>query len=650
LVTSKSKTTFELTRAYPIGATLNSIYSVTGIICSTGRYNLYRARDRRTGRLVTIKELTRAKISKEAQADLFQSEIRALNRARHHNLPLMLDHFSDRGNLYIVFEHVTGMCLGEMLSAEGPLPAELVYPIFLEVAEALYAAHEAGVVHNEITPSCIFLLGDNESSQLAKLTDFGGATIKDDAVHRNEPKTFKPEYASPEALKGEETDERSDIYSVGVVLYMTLTGRLPFACEDVEQLIANQKNGLPRRFKESAPELEIPFHVEATVFKCLAKEKADRFQNAQDLAKWMRSWRHASQQVEPEPERQLAPVEKSYSLDELNAIGTPAASKLIPPHALVNSVPTGSAAQPAAGSFAAESAPAAIVLPASKPSKPESMPSRSAIKQPSQAEKAREKAEAERARAAMKAGDTKAKAEARARAKAEARHKADVAAMEKEAAKIQKRGYKKFEVPLYLTAAVMAGVIGFVATVNIRHAINAKDAEREAFTLQERMPEVSKRLIAAKEDIPTDDSIGKQNEVPTAQMPVAQIDSQQSSVQDLSSFNEAPADQASTNASTDLADQSSQNGGNQSGADNQPKDSGAVNQEAPEVPVKPGEPVNFEGETPYKPKSQSSTQQMRETLPHTSGVQANQLRSQIRSESRSEEMPRRRAYQTSYSY
>lgn len=622
----KTKTTFELARAYPIGSTLNGIYSVTGIICSTGRYNLYRARDRRTGRLVTIKELTRAKISKEAQADLFQSEIRALNRARHHNLPLMLDHFSDRGNLYIAFEHVTGMCLGEMLTAEGPLPAELVYPIFLEIAEALYAAHEAGVVHNEITPSCIFLLGDNESSQLAKLTDFGGATIKDDAVHRREPKTFKPEYASPEALKGEPTDERSDIYSVGVVLYMTLTGRLPFSCEDVEQLIANQKSGLPRRFKESAPELEIPFHVEATVFKCLAKEKADRFQNAQDLAKWMRSWRHASQQIEPEPERQLAPVEKSYSLDELNAIGTPAASKLIPPHALVNPVPTGSTAS----SLAAESAPAAIVLP-----------SRPAIKQPSQAEKAR---------AAVKAGDTKAKAVARARAKAEARHKADVAAMEKEAAKIQKRGYKKFEVPLYLTAAVMAGVIGFVATVNIRHAINAKDAEREAFMLQERMPEVSKRLIAAKEDIPADDSKARQKEASAAQMPVAQIDSQQSSVQDLSSLNEAPADQASTNTSTNLADQSSQNGGNQSGAENQPKDSGAVNQEAPEVPVKPGEPVNFEGETPYKPKSQSSTQQMRETLPHTSGVQANQLRSQIRSENRSEEMPRRRAYQTSYTY
>jgi len=637
LANSKSKTTFELARAYPIGATLNSVYSVTGIICSTGRYNLYRARDRRTGRLVTIKELTRAKISKEAQADLFQSEIRALNRARHHNLPLMLDHFSDRGNLYIAFEHVTGMCLGEMLTAEGPLPAELVYPIFLEIAEALYAAHESGVVHNEITPSSIFLLGDGESSQLAKLTDFGGATIKDDAVHRREPKTFKPEYASPEALKGEPTDERSDIYSVGVVLYMTLTGRLPFSCEDVEQLIANQKSGLPRRFKESAPELDIPFHVEATVFKCLAKEKEDRFQNAQDLAKWLRSWRHASQQVEPEPERQLAPVEKSYSLDELNAIGTPAASKLIPPHALVNPVTTGSAAS----SLAAESAPAAIVLP-----------SRPAIKQTSQAEKAREKAEAERAKAAMKAGDTKAKAEARARAKAEARHKADVAAMEKEAAKIQKRGYKKFEVPLYLTAAVMAGVIGFVATVNIRHAINAKDSEREAFQLQERMPEISKRLIAAQKDITKADSADSRTAVSDSRIPFAQLDSQQSSGQDLSTFSETAAEQASANAALELADQGSQKSdGNQSDSQTgEAKDNGAVNQEAPVVPVKPGEPVNFEGETPYKRKQQisdiSGMQEVRNA--HSSGVQANELRTQIRA--RNSNTPHRRAYQTSYTY
>jgi hypothetical protein len=620
LVTSKPKTTFELARAYPIGATLNGIYSVTGIICSTGRYNLYRARDRRTGRLVTIKELTRAKISKEAQADLFQSEIRALNRARHHNLPLMLDHFSDRGNLYIVFEHVTGMCLGEMLSAEGPLPAELVYPIFLEVAEALYAAHEAGVVHNEITPSCIFLLGDNESSQIAKLTDFGGATIKDDAVQRHEPKTFKPEYASPEALNGGETDERSDIYSVGVVLYMTLTGRLPFACEDVEQLIANQKNGLPRRFKESAPELDIPFHVEATVFKCLAKEKEDRFQNAQDLAKWMRSWRHASQQVEPEPERQVAQVKKTYSLDELNAIGTPKVSDFAPVI-----VPVAEVAQ-----APAKSAP--IITPAAPITS----------------------ADAAKAKALAREGDTKAKAEARARAKAEARHKADVAAMQKEAARIQNRGYKKFEVPLYLTAAVMAGVIGFVGTVNVRHAMNAKDAEREALELQQRMPEISKRLLAAKDDAPVEESQIKQSETAAAQNAAAQIDSQQSSAQDLSNFTTIATDQTNANHPADLADQGSQkSGGNQSGADNQSgdvKDSGAVNQEAPEVPVKPGEPVNFEGEPPYKRKQQiSDASVVRATRePHTSGARANELRSQIRSEN--SDVPRRRAYQTSYTY
>lgn len=598
MVNSKSKTTFELARAYPIGATLNSVYSVIGTICSTGRYNLYRARDRRTGRLVTIKELTRAKISKEAQADLFQSEIRALNRARHHNLPLMLDHFSDRGNLYIVFEHVTGMCLGEMLSAEGPLPAELVYPIFLEIADALYAVHESGVVHNEITPSSIFLLGDNESAQLAKLTDFGGATIKDDAVQTREPKTFKPEYASPEALKGEQTDERSDIYSVGVVLYMTLTGRLPFSCNDVEELIANQKSGLPRRFKDSAPELNIPFHVEATVFKCLAKDREDRFQNAQELAKWMRSWRHASQQVEAEPERLVAQVEKSYSLDELNAIGTPKVSPLIPQPAVVTQAPSKETSAQAE-EFAAK--PLSEKVP--------------------EANRTKEREDAQKAKAAMKEGDTRAKALARQRAKAEARRKADVAAMEKEAAKIKNGTYKKFEVPLYLTAAVMAGVIGFVATVNIRHAFNAKDAEREAFMQQEQRPEVSKRLIAAGESIAPEKEETQIREVSVTQAP-AHPDSQQSSAQDLSQFT------------------------------SEIKDSGAVNQEAPEVPVKPGEPVNFEGESAYKPQPKSSTQySYEEAPPHTSGAAADQLRSEIRSQTSSADAlqrPRRRAYQTSY--
>lgn len=501
---SSEKITFELTRAYPIGCTLNSIYGVTGIICSTGRYNLYKARDRRTGRTVTIKELTRAKISKESQADLFQSEIRAFNRVRHPNLPLMLDHFSDRGNLYIVFEHVTGMCLGEMLSAEGPLPAEMVFPIFLEVADALTASHEAGVVHNELTPSSIFLLGDNDSAQLAKLTDFGGATIKDDAVKTNVRKTFRPEYASPEALRGEGTDERSDIYSVGVVLYTTLTGRLPFSCEDVNELIENQMNSLPRRFKEAAPELDIPFHVEATVFKCLAKDKEDRFQSARVLAKWLRSWRHASQQVEAEPLREVAPVEKSYTIADLNSIGAPK-SAAIKAVAEIEPPPT-------------------IVLPdTSKPVSKLKAPARPA---------------------------------------------------EKAAEKLQQRSFKKHEVPIYLLTAVMLGAIGFIATVNIRHAMNAKEAEREAFTLKERMPEISKRLIAAKE----------------------------SSALDASKTEESK-------------------GSNGSAGSSKAEDPNAVNQEAPEVPVKPGDPVQFEGEPPYKPQSTES-----------------------------QAPKRRKAYQTSYSF
>ncbi len=526
---STEKITFELTRAYPIGCTLNSIYGVTGIICSTGRYNLYKARDRRTGRIVTIKELTRAKISREAQADLFQSEIRAFNRVRHPNLPLMLDHFSDRGNLYIVFEHVTGMCLGEMLSAEGPLPAEMVFPIFLEIADALSATHEAGVVHNELTPSSIFLLGDNDSAQLAKLTDFGGATIKDDAVKTHERKTFRPEYASPEALRGEGTDERSDIYSIGVVLYTTLTGRLPFSCADVNELIENQMNGLPRRFKEAAPELEIPFHVEATVFKCLAKDKEDRFQSAKVLAKWLRSWRHSSQPVEAEPQREVAPVQKSYTIADLNSIGAPknAAIKAAPEIA----------------------PPPTIVLPdTSKPVVAElKAPARKAKTESSLREKTNLEA-AERA---------KAKAQAKAKAKQEAREIAERKEIGKAAEKLQERAFRKREVPIYLLVAVMVGAIGFIATVNIRHAINAKEAEREAFTLQERMPEISKRLLAAKE-----------------------------SAQEESTQAESKGSSGSAGSA----------------------DSNAVNQEAPEVPVKPGEPVRFEGEPPYKPQSVQSTE------------------------------------------
>ncbi len=622
---SKTKTTFELARAYPIGCTLNTVYSVTGILCSTGRYNLYRARDTRTGRTVTVKELTRAKVSKEAQADLFQSEIRALNRARHSNLPLMLDHFSDRGNLYIVFEHVTGMCLGEMLSAEGPLTAELVFPIFLEIADALLAAHEAGVIHNELTPSSIFLLGDNNSTQLAKLTDFGGATIKDDAVKAQAPKTFRPEYASPEALRGEETDERSDIYSIGVVLYTTLTGRLPFACEDINELIELQKGGLPRRFKETAPELDIPFHVEATVFKCLAKNKEDRFQSARELAKWMRSWRHSSGQVEPEPERPVAQVEKAYSLDELNSIATPKVSNFVAPAPVVTAAPL---------------VPPTSRQPAATVKEDAAMSKEEAARLRQEAERLKE--ESARAKALAKEGDTKRKAAAREKAKAEARAKADIKAMEKEAAKLQERAFKKRAVPIYLFAAVMAGLVGFVATVNIRHAMNAKEAEREAFMLQERAPELSHRLIAATE------SAARQDESQTSK--VSNQDSLKPEVRIRSSLGSETIGSAE---SSDLSEQqkSAEAAGGQekSAEENRSSDPNAVNQEAPVVPVKPGEPVQFEGEAPYKQQPQNSEAPV-QAAPQ-SVLQTPSVRTNIRSDAGVDtyQAPRRRrAYQTSY--
>lgn len=297
-------------------------------MASTERQTLYRGRDRRTGREVTIKELPSEKLSKDAQVVLFQSEIRALNRVRHPNLIEMLDHFSEKGNLYVVFEYRPGMSLGDMLAAEGPLPAELVFPIFLDICTALNESHKVGLIHQEITPASIFLLGDTTCMQLAKLTEWGRSRIKDEIIQIETDRSLaiRPEYSSPETLMGTATDERSDIYSLGMVLYTTLTGKLPFACEDVQQLIDKQMNGLPRRFRETAPEFDIPFHIEATVFKCLAKNKEDRYQSALELAEALKTWRHDYRhQAAPiaTPIAAPKPVQHSaYSIEELNKIGS----------------------------------------------------------------------------------------------------------------------------------------------------------------------------------------------------------------------------------------------------------------------------------------------------------------------------------------
>jgi serine/threonine-protein kinase len=194
------------------------------------------------------------------------------------------------GTGFILMEYVPGDTVKARLPAAGPAPLGWVAPILKQLCAALDPVHEAGIILRDIKPSNLLLTeGPSPGTERLKLTVFGLARWLDAGkgsfgVHTRSDEFFGDcLYASPEWLRGGSPDERSDIYSVGVILYELLTGRPPFQ-GDFATVTAGHAHGPPPPFSETAPGVVIPPAVEQVVMKCLAKEPSQRYQSAGELA------------------------------------------------------------------------------------------------------------------------------------------------------------------------------------------------------------------------------------------------------------------------------------------------------------------------------------------------------------------------------
>jgi serine/threonine protein kinase/Tfp pilus assembly protein PilF len=259
-----------------VGKTI-SHYKIIDKLGEGGMGVVYKAEDTKLDRTVAIKFLPKHVSSNDMERKRFKIEAKAAARLNHPNIATIHSIEDVDDELFIVMEYIDGKELKEDIES-GPLAIDDALDISLQVAKGLRTAHESGVVHRDIKATNIMLTDKGD----AKIMDFGLAKIRGGPKLTREQSTLgTAAYMSPEQCRGEEVDNRTDIFSLGVLLYEMLTGQLPFRGDYEQAIIYAILNENPDPI--TGMRTGIPMEIEKIVNKCLMKQVSDRYQHVDDL-------------------------------------------------------------------------------------------------------------------------------------------------------------------------------------------------------------------------------------------------------------------------------------------------------------------------------------------------------------------------------
>ena len=267
-------------------------YDIEQLIGSGGMGVVFKAFDRELNRPVAIKALTPQLASSGPARKRFSREARAAAAVVHQHVVPIHNVETDRESPFIVMQLVSGESLQERLDREGPLELCEILRIGMQVADGLSAAHKQGLVHRDIKPANILL---EEGIDRALISDFGLARAADDAsLTRTGIHTGTPQYMSPEQAQGESVDQKSDLFSLGSVLFALCTGKPPFHADSsyaVMRRIIDEKTPPIREINPNIPEWLVQI-----IDQLMAKDKNDRYESAQEVCALLASClRHVRQ-------------------------------------------------------------------------------------------------------------------------------------------------------------------------------------------------------------------------------------------------------------------------------------------------------------------------------------------------------------------
>ncbi len=266
-------------------------YQVLEVIGSGGMGTVYRARDTRLHREVALKVLRR-NVSVSRARDRFLREARAVSSLSHPSICTLFDIGEHNGDPFLVMELLRGESLKERIQ-RGPLPPEEIRQVAVSLASALQSAHGRGIIHRDIKSANVFLVKDRLAAtdvrMDVRILDFGLAKITTDAVLRGISQQITRygatvgtvEYMSPEQARGELLDARSDLFSLGAVLYETATGRLPFRGSTSAVVFSELLNEEPTPPRKA--NLAVPADLDRVIRRLLIKDRQQRIQSAAEL-------------------------------------------------------------------------------------------------------------------------------------------------------------------------------------------------------------------------------------------------------------------------------------------------------------------------------------------------------------------------------